>query len=48
MPGGLPLIKTDEYMASVLGNDFYDIHKNYYFGKLNLLLPRTRASFSSS
>ena len=32
MPGGLPLIKSETYMETVLGHaDYCDIHKHYYF-----------------
>ena len=42
MPGGLPLIKSETYMETVLGPaDYCDIHKHYYFSKLNLRLPRS-------
>lgn len=42
MPGGLPLIKSEAYMQTVLGHqDYCDIHKHYYFSKLNLRLPRS-------
>lgn len=42
MPGGLPLIKSETYMETVLGHaDYCDIHKHYYFSKLNLRLPRS-------
>ena len=39
-PGGLPVIKSEQYMLSTLGRErFSNYRDHYYFDKLNLKLP---------
>ena len=44
MPGGLPVIKSRAYITRKLGQRAKDYRQYYYFDKLNLELPRRRAT----